>query len=122
LHAGEQSIHWSYYKKIHSGCNQQEGDGLIDQIADLELAAADGERKGCEVPGLSHDRANQRGEKVFRESTHHGGEGGADDDADGHVDYVAAKDEFLEAVQHVSLPEIEVADTLMRVALRVKDM
>src|ERR1700734_2436897 len=103
LHARDQKIHWSHHEEIYRRRNQHEGNAGIDEVAQGEHAAVNGELNGGKI-GLADNRRNQRSEQVFRESRDHRGERGANHDANRHVDYVAAKNELLESAEHVVLP------------------
>ena len=71
--------------------------------ADVEHLVAYLGAEGGEVSRLADDGADQGREEVFGEGPDHGGEGGANDHADCHVDNVSTQDEFFEAAQHVGL-------------------
>src|SRR5580704_1532606 len=98
-HSRDQEIHWGHDKEIHGRRYQHKRDAGIDEVADGKHAAVDGELDGGEIR-FSNNRRNQRSQQILGESRYHRGERRPDDDADRHVDYVAAKNELLESAKH----------------------
>jgi hypothetical protein len=98
VHPRQQSVHRRNHEKINSGCDKQEGNGLIDEIADIEHAATDAELESGEISLFAQDGANERRKQVFGESGNHRGKGRADHHTHCHINYVSAQDEFLEAI------------------------
>jgi hypothetical protein len=97
-HARDQCVHRSDDEEINGAGGEQEGDGGVDKVADVEVAAVDRELEVGELFALADDRSDDRSEQVFREGSNDGGESRADDDADRHVHNVSTEDEFLESV------------------------
>src|SRR5437870_8158076 len=105
-HARDQGVDGRHYKKVDRRGNQQKRNGRVDEVSDGKQRAVNSEADGGEV-GLTNDRSDKWSEQVFCESSDYRSESRADDHADCHIHYVAAKNELLEAAEHGGPPESE---------------
>src|SRR5581483_4731284 len=85
----------------HCGVDQKREQG-VEEVADREVRAVQVEPESGEAR-LSDERRDQRRDQILHEGVHHRGERGADDDRDGEVDDVPARDELCEAFEHACL-------------------
>jgi hypothetical protein len=103
VHAGYQCVHGDDYEEVDGGCNQEKGHAGIDEVADGKWSAVERE---CDVGKiwLADEGGDEGRKQVLGEGGDYAAEGRADNNADGHVHDVAAKDEFFEAAEHAKAP------------------
>src|SRR6202158_1704703 len=88
-------------EEVHDHRDDQEGDHNVDEVAVRELAVVDREGETREVR-LAEEGGDQRGDQVLDEGRDECSKSDADDDADRHVDQVAAKQQGLKP-RHTAL-------------------
>src|SRR5580693_1023487 len=91
-HARDQGVDGSHHEEVHGGCDQQERNHGIDELAVEELAIVEGKFELREVWCL-YQRRDERRQKTLGERSDDAGEGGADDDAHSHVHNISTQDE-----------------------------
>jgi hypothetical protein len=101
-----------FYDDEDGECHENEGYGVGDELAVVESNGGDCffALAGCHAVfecddevfeiDISHEESEGRHEDVIDEGFDDGGEGAADDDADGHVDEVAFESEVAEFFNH----------------------
>ncbi len=91
-------------QRVDSFDQEEKDEGGEDEVdyggKEIGKATAD-ESEGKASPTPSEDDGQKGTDETFGQSRNDGGKGTADDDADGHVQYVSAQGEFFKFVQKV---------------------
>ena len=100
LAAGVEGVHGHHDAEVDREGHEDEVDDGGDQQAELQVATVQGEDEGVREIGLADDGRDQRVDDAVDQGVDDVLEGGTDDDTDGELDDVAARDEFLESLEH----------------------
>src|SRR5262249_31544661 len=92
-------VHRQHDEEIDRRRGEQEGDQRVDEARPGQHLRADLEALGARDTDAAR-QLDERLEEPLRERGHYAVESGADDDGDGKLDDVAARDEIPETLQH----------------------
>src|ERR1700722_6163029 len=104
LHTRKEPIDREDHAEENNTSDDQERDGVIEKIADLEFSLANMDGDVREV-GLPDRRCNKRVEDIADQSRDNSCEGSADNDGDCKVYNVSAKNKITKAFDHLFLQQ-----------------
>lgn len=103
LDSREELLHREHEEEVDDTGKDEEVDASGDEAAVFNGGSVDVEDEGREI-GFAYDRADERADYVADEGFGYVGKGCANDDCNGKIHDIAAKDEIAKAFKHVRSP------------------
>lgn len=100
--ASQESIERQDDGEVNYAGHNQERNGGVDEVANVDGRAVDLDDHAAEV-GLAHHGSDELGEDVFHHGVDDGIESRADDDGDGQVDNVSTQNKVAKSLEHLIL-------------------